>query len=338
MSRWLCMVVFVVAGCKARGNYELRLFQADAVETPLSVVDTLRVEYVDSAGEMLAESTIVPAVSGRTELGDFDEGSARVLVTGLRGSDVVARATSRLLKFVSGIAVSERLPFHGDNVAVVVADTAFAPTIDGVIDDWEFSPTIILDSSHVVVGTPDDGDRAEIYLASSPDTFFVGAVVYDDCPVVIPSSQAALPTENTCNGAGAEPDLLAFGIDRDNDGSFDTDRDLWLELKKRPNCTQGCWGWTASFRTIDAQAIDIRQSTVGDGTGWSIEVAIKRDILGLPLQEFQGARKFGVDVLVFDHDATLGERTVYRWTGGNGPVDQLTPSPLLFPAGYGKSQ
>lgn len=305
------LVLFSIA-CGDEGNLTLRLVRAE-FDDPFRDVDTFQVHVLDASSEV--GRFAVDAQEETFDLGLVSSGLRRVEIFGLSKGTLVSQGKSRLLTLESGVSVEELVPYATQRVTVALpADrgrSANANGVDGSLDDWQASPSLVLEERHWVFGPkPSSADlRVELMLAWDAERLHFALRVDDDCPA-LREGQAA----GSC-GAATTTERIFLGFDGAADGGQFGPGDHWIELK-----ATRLW-----VRKGDLQPsqISVILAPRPDKGGWVMEGSLLAS--ALKRQGLDPTKRVGFELMVVDEDPGQAEPTVLRWSGGSHPMDTPTP-------------
>ena len=322
-GRILWLGLPLLAACSAEGELTLHLLRAD-FDTPFDGVEELQLRLL---GADFQERERFSAAAGDESvvLGVASSGTARLEVHGVGGGKILAGGQSRLLELESGKTLREVIPFATPGVAVALSKShaiASTITVDGSLDEWQASPSLVLDASHRVAGAQVDARdlRAELYLAWSGGELAFGLLVEDDCP----SLRVGQPA-GTC-GTAQTPERIFLGFDGDDDGTGYGVGDLWIEITatslmvRRGTASQG------QLAVVVAPRADLQ--------GWRAEGTLAVSALGR--SALAAGDRVGFELVLVDADPGETPPTVLRWSGGTAPADQPTPPQAMGTLGFGQ--
>jgi hypothetical protein len=315
------VLLFLAASCgPPEGTLALRLLHA-GVEDPYVGLSQLQVRALDRAGGELQQFTTSP--SSTAELGIVRGQEQRFEIRGFKGAQLHARGQTRLLQPQAAVA-EELVPFS--TLAVTAAlPAALAHTgafkIDGALDEWSASPSLVLDAGYRVAGPSVSSDdlRVEVYLAWAGDYLHIALRVQDDCPAL------RTGTASSRCAASTGTDRVALGFDGTGDGGDVYGAgDLWVEVRATSVSVVRGQLTSAQFPVVMA--------VLPDDTGWVLEGSIALGALGRTALTTQD--HVGFDLVIFDEDPEQAEPTVLRWSGYTGPVGEPTPPKQMRTIGF----
>lgn len=319
-------VVAALLGCGGDGTLTLRLVGAGC-EDPFAGLDQYRVQIFNTTLGAI-EQVVVPANKLGAELSQLaPTPGRRVQISGLRGTQLVARGETRVIDFTSGEDLEELIPFSTPQVAVALPQPSAhtrSPTPDGSLNEWRSSPSLILDGTMLAAGDPAPLSdlRAELFLAWEADRLHFALRVLDDCPAL----RAGQPT-GRCAGT-ERPDRLAIGLDGTKDGGDYGKGDFWLEIQASAVVARRGQGLTASD-------IAVAFALLPNGAGWTVEGWLKLSALGRAGLQHQD--RIGFDLVLYDEDPGQAVPTTLRWSTGSGSPDQPTPIGQLGTIGFAQA-
>ena len=300
--------LILASACGSEGTLSLRLLRA-GFEDPFGAVGAYRVCSFDRGG--VASACFNGARIG-VELGALALAEQRLEVDGLDAEQaVVARGRSRFLR--PRADNEELVPFSTIAVAAALpAGRALRDPflVDGYLDEWQASPSLVLTRDHRVAGSTDE--RAELFLAWTADELRLALLFADSCPALYPGEPAG-----GC-GVASQLDRVSLGVNGSGGrGASYGAGDFWVEV------TAG--GVAVKQGALTPAELDVRVAALPDGAGWALEGVVRVSALGRTSLSSQD--RVGFDVVLWDEDPSRDEPTVLRWSGGTrSPGEPTAPA------------
>ncbi|MCA9671038.1 MAG: hypothetical protein KC503_35820 [Myxococcales bacterium] len=316
-------VLIALSGCGS-GELSLKLVPA-GFDDPFSNLARIIVTAQDVSFQTVATFNADNA-AGDVDLGELAAGDSRLVIAGVDAADqVLSRGTTRQLALGSSTSGEELVPFSSLRVASALPTTralSGTPAIDGLLDEWKASPSIVLDAQSRVSGpeTTAADVRAEVFFAWAANELRFAIAVLDDC-ITLKAGESI----NSC-AAAAAPDRVTIGFDGADDGGTFGSGDFFLEL------TAG--GATRLAGNIDPSQFQISFGVLAGRRGWAVEGLISLGALGRGA--LQASDRIGFDVSIIDEDPEQPEPTVLRFSTLPGGAATVTPVDSMSTLGFGQ--